>query len=365
MSENEFNILPLNDWLDLKNKPLIISGPCSAESEKQVLATAIELVKNPLVKVFRSGLWKPRTRPRYFEGVGAIGLDWLQLVKKETGLLTTVEVASPNHVEECLKHEVDILWLGARTVVNPFSVKEITGVLKGVDIPVMIKNPVSPDLKLWIGAIERVNQVGINKIIAIHRGFYSLNKTLFRNPPMWEIPIELKRLVPYLPVITDPSHICGNRNLLHHVSQKAMDLEMDGLMIESHINPHNALTDMEQQVTPEGLNDLLLRLRFRSTSGNQEFQTKLGELREQIDNIDETLIDVISRRIELIKKIGTCKKEHDVTILQIARWNEVFNNRLKEGIKKGIDSHFLSKLLELLHEESIRLHNETMNEDKA
>jgi len=249
----KFKILPLSDWIDTNGKPLIISGPCSAESENQMLETAMQLAKIDTVKVFRAGVWKPRTRPNEFEGVGKLGLEWLRKVKEETGLLTSVEVADISHVELALKHNVDILWIGARTVVNPFSVQAIAEALKGVDIPVMIKNPVNPDLKLWMGAIERIHSTGINRIIAIHRGFHYFEKSPFRNAPMWEIPIELKRAAPRLPIIVDPSHICGTRELLDSVSQKALDLEMDGLMIESHFDPENALTDAAQQITPHDL----------------------------------------------------------------------------------------------------------------
>lgn len=360
----KLDISPLDSWIELKGKPLIISGPCSAESEKQVLETARQIARIPDVKVFRSGIWKPRTRPNYFEGVGVEGLKWLQQVKEETGLMTTVEVAQPNHVEESLKAGVDILWIGARTVVNPFSVQEITEVLKGVDVPVMIKNPVNPDLKLWLGAIERVSKVGINKIIAIHRGFYSMSKTMFRNPPMWEIPIELKRIIPNLPVITDPSHICGNRNMLFQISQKAMDLEIDGLMIESHNNPIGALTDAEQQITPNQLGKLLDKLVIRSEKGSRKSQKELAELRNNIDEVDEKLVELLARRLDIVKEIGEFKKANSITILQIKRWNEVFRHRLATGIKQGIEKEFLVKLLELLHKESIRIQNEIMNKDK-
>lgn len=359
---HKYDIAPLSSWIDLQGNALVISGPCSAESEKQVIETAKELARIPMVKIFRSGLWKPRTRPYYFEGVGEKGLEWLKKVKKETGLLTTVEVANPQHVEACLKNEVDILWIGARTVVNPFSVQEITEVLKGIDIPVMIKNPVSPDLKLWIGAIERVNRAGIRKMIAIHRGFYSLSKTLFRNPPMWEMPIELKRIIPNIPVITDPSHICGNTNMLLHISQKAMDLEMDGLMLESHYKPASALTDVEQQISPVQLRELLDKLVVRKTRGGQEFQKQLNELREEIDKIDAEIIEKIAQRLDLVSKVGETKKKNNITILQIQRWSEVFKERLQQGKAHGLNHDFLSKFLEILHEEAIRIQNERMNE---
>lgn len=358
---HHLNIAPLSSWIDLQDRPLVISGPCSAENEKQVMTTAREIAKIPQVKVFRSGLWKPRTRPHYFEGVGAEGLKWLKRVKEETGLMTAVEVASPQHVEICLQHEVDILWLGARTVVNPFSVQEITEVLKGVDIPVMIKNPISPDLKLWMGAIERVNQAGVTRLIAIHRGFYSLGKSLFRNPPMWEIPVELKRIIPEIPIITDPSHICGNRNTLYHISQKAMDLEMDGLMIEAHYNPTRALTDVEQQISPAELEQLLDKLVIRKTAGDEAFQQKLNELRDEVDQLDSEIIELLSKRLGLVEEIGKIKKEKNITILQIKRWNEVFKERLRQGKEQGLNAGFLSKFLEILHNEAIRIQNEELN----
>lgn len=354
----DLDILPLKDWLELDNNPLYISGPCSAETEEQVLQTAREIARIPEIKVFRSGIWKPRTRPHYFEGAGNEGLKWLKKVREETGLLTAVEVAQPEHVEACLEHGIDILWIGARTVVNPFSVQEITGVLKGLDIPVMVKNPVTPDLKLWIGAIERVYKAGINKIIAVHRGFYTLQKTLFRNPPMWEIPIELKRIVPAVPVISDPSHICGNRNMLFQVAQKAMDLAMDGLMIESHIDPVRALTDPQQQVTPYQLSTILRKLQIRDPSDSQEFYDQLKELRNEIDKIDEEMLSIIARRFDVVREIGKVKKEKNITVLQIKRWKEVFEKHLESGQEKGIDEAFLTRFLELLHKESIRMQSD-------
>ncbi|MCF8388679.1 MAG: bifunctional 3-deoxy-7-phosphoheptulonate synthase/chorismate mutase type II [Bacteroidales bacterium] len=356
-------IQKLTKWFDTDGLPLIISGPCSAESEEQVLSTAKELSKYKEIKVFRSGIWKPRTRPNYFEGVGEPGLKWLKEVKEQYGFKTTVEVAKPHHVELCLDHDVDILWLGARTVVNPFSVQEITDVLRGVDIPVMVKNPVNPDLKLWLGAIERVNKVGINRIIAVHRGFYSLSKSLFRNPPMWEIPIELKRLVPGLPVISDPSHICGNRNMLYQISQKALDLEMDGLMIESHIDPISALTDSEQQITPYELGKIFDKLVIRRETTTNASHDKLQEMREKIDRLDEEMLQTLARRLEIVKEIGDFKKQKNLTILQIKRWSYVFEDRLEKGVELGIERDFLNKMLEILHDESIRIQTDIMNED--
>ncbi len=354
--------LPLKEWLTA-DKPLIIAGPCSAESESQVLATAYELAKIPQVKVFRSGIWKPRSRPNDFEGCGNIGLQWLKKVKEETGLLTAVEVANTKHVEECLKAGIDILWIGARTTVNPFYVQEISDVLKGVDIPVMIKNPVNPDIQLWVGAIERLYNCGIRKMIAIHRGFYYYKKTNYRNHPMWEIPIELKRLLPDLPIITDPSHICGNIELLQETSQKALDLEMNGLMIETHINPSKALSDAQQQITPADLKTLLNKLIIRSISGGQEFQTKLEQLRSEIDKLDTVLIDIISKRLKIVNEIGKYKKLNNITILQQKRWEYIINDRAISASKSDINQEFLKELFESIHKESIRLQTDIMNEE--
>ncbi len=357
----ELNITPLNDWLNITDLPFIIAGPCSAESEEQVMSTARDLAKIPQVKVFRSGIWKPRTRPSSFEGVGNIGLEWLARVKKETGLMTTVEVASPQHVKDALDHGIDMLWLGARTVVNPFSVQEISAVLKGVDIPVLVKNPLNPDIKIWLGALERLNQVGIKKLIAVHRGFSFFNRTPFRNSPMWEIPIELKRLCPELPVIVDPSHICGVTELLQATSQKAIDLEMNGLMIEVHVRPEEALTDREQQITPEGLKELIAALVIRDEYGNVEFENKLEELRSEIDKIDEELVDILARRMDIVEEIAKYKKENNITILQLKRWNQIIQDRLDAGVRLGLSREFILKLLEVLHEETIQRQTEVMN----
>ena len=348
------DILPLNNWLDIGKTPLVISGPCSAESEDQVLQTAIELSKIPNVKIFRAGIWKPRTRPGLFEGVGVKGLEWLKQVKEQTSLLTAVEVANPEHVEAALKFEVDILWIGARTVVNPFSLQELANALKGVDIPVMVKNPVNPDMNLWIGALERINMAGIKRIAAIHRGFYFFDKTPYRNAPMWEIPIELKRRIPNLPVICDPSHICGERSMLLDVAQKALDLEMSGLMIESHFDPDNALTDPQQQITPANLENLINALVVRTQEGNFDFESTLEELRTEIDKIDAELINILSRRMQVVDEIGHYKKDHNITILQLKRWSNIVQNRLMTGIDSGLPKEFLQKLLEIVHIESIQ-----------
>lgn len=358
--EKQFDIIPLTDWLPTDNFPLVISGPCSAETHEQVMATAMKLASIPQVKVFRAGIWKPRTRPSAFEGIGNVGLEWLTDVQKETGLLTAVEVARPEHVEACLKHKVDILWLGARTVVNPFSVQELSEVLQGVDIPVMVKNPLNPDISLWMGALERLNKSGICKLAAIHRGFYYYHHALYRNQPMWEVPIELQRRVPGLPVICDPSHISGRRDLLLTVSQKALDLEMVGLMIESHVDPDHALTDANQQITPEDLEVLIASLVVRQYRGNPEFETKLEVLRREIDKMDAELLDILSKRMRIVDEIGQYKKENNITILQIQRWSDIFYDRLNLGSKMGLSREFLLQFLQMVHEESIRRQEDIM-----
>ncbi len=359
------DILPLSSWLPSSALPLVIAGPCSAESREQVLSTARGLAEIPQVKVFRSGIWKPRTRPSGFEGVGKIGLKWLKEVKKETGLLTTVEVANPQHVKEALDSGIDILWIGARTVVNPFSVQEIAEALTGTDIPVMIKNPLNPDIRTWIGALERLNQAGIRRLIAIHRGFSFFNRGPYRNAPMWEIPIELKSLHPGLPVIADPSHICGETNLIPGTCQRALDLEMNGLMIEVHIDPKKAFTDREQQITPAQLKELIASLVIREEYGNLEFENRLEELRSEIDKLDEELIDILARRMNIVEEIGYYKKENNITILQLKRWSQIIRDRVKAGEKLGLSREFILRLLEAVHEESIQRQIDVMNRESG
>jgi len=362
MENSKLNIVPLQTWVP-HNRPLIISGPCGAETEEQVMNTAREISKLKKVAIFRTGIWKPRSRPDSFQGVGEIGLKWLQQVKKEFGLLTAVEIANAEHVELVLKYGVDILWIGARTTVNPFSVQEIADALKGVDIPVMIKNPLHPDLQLWLGAIERVNNAGIKKLIAVHRGFFSSPKTKYRNTPHWEIPIELKTIYPELPIICDPSHICGRTDLLQQISQKALDLDFAGLMIESHINPKVALTDAKQQITPEQLNELLATLVIRETSSNNaDFINQLELLRKFIDEIDEEILNVVLKRMEVVEKIGEYKRDNNVTILQLERWQEILSTRATSGIMKGMNKDFIEKICVLLHKESIRKQTDVMNQ---
>jgi chorismate mutase len=358
----KLNLTPIEQWLNTNDKPIIISGPCSAESEVQLISTAKELAALNKVHLFRAGIWKPRTRPNSFNGVGEDGLGWLRTVKEETGLPVTTEVANRKHVELCLKYKIDVLWIGARTSANPFSVQEIADVLTGTDVPVLVKNPVNPDLELWIGALERINNAGITKLAAIHRGFSSFEKTPFRNVPMWEIPIELKTMCPKLPVICDPSHIAGSRDLIQMISQKAIDLDMNGLMIESHINPQRALSDSMQQIIPSSLNRMLNDLIIRSPeTSNKEFTNQLEHLRNIIDDLDTEVIRVLSQRMEIAEKIGEYKKQNDVTILQLNRWEDIVANRLNLGLAMGLSESFLKKYLKLIHEESIRRQTEVMN----
>jgi len=342
-------------------KPVIMAGPCSAETEEQVMNTAIPLAKMG-IKIFRAGIWKPRTRPNAFEGVGSVGLKWLQRVKKETGMLVSTEVANVKHVYEALKFGVDILWIGARTSANPFAVQDIADSLRGVNIPVMVKNPVNPDVDLWIGAIERINNAGIKQMAAIHRGFSSYDKTLYRNVPQWQVPIELRRRIPQMPIITDPSHICGNREFLFDISQKAMDLNFDGLLIETHCNPDKALSDAKQQVTPEGLKQILDRLIFRDPDIKEDLMLTLAELRDQIDKLDDKIINLLEERMGVSEKIGAYKKENNITILQTKRWDDMLKTRLQLGNRKGLSEEFIIKLFRSIHQESINHQTSVMNQ---
>lgn len=356
------NIELLKNWLDTKNQPLLISGPCSAETEEQLLTTAHLLAASGKTSVLRAGIWKPRTRPGEFEGIGSIGLKWLQRAKEETGLLTAVEVANAKHVEEALAAGVDILWIGARSTVNPFTVQEIADALKGHDVPVLVKNPINPDLQLWIGALERINKAGITKLGAIHRGFSSYEKTSFRNEPMWEIAIQLKTICPDLPIINDPSHICGNRELIPYISQKALDLDMQGLMIESHLDPSVAWTDAKQQLTPAAVSELMERLTVREAeSKNEEFTDGLAELRKKIDKIDDLLLQKLGERMSIVEKIGEYKRDNQVTILQLNRWDNILKKGTSFAKALKLDTTFTEKFLELVHSESIRKQNQIMN----
>jgi chorismate mutase len=343
-------------------RPLVMAGPCSAESEKQVMETARQL-KEEGIKIYRAGIWKPRTRPNTFEGVGREGLPWLKKVKEELGMYIATEVANVNHVFESLKYGVDILWIGARTTANPFAVQEIADALKGVDIPVLIKNPVNPDVELWIGAFERLNQAGIHKLAAIHRGFSTYGKSFYRNDPHWQIPIELKRRIPELPIITDPSHICGNREMLFEVSQESMDLNFDGLIVESHCDPDKALSDASQQITPKELKKLLNNLVLRKANvENSVLAHTLEDLRKQIDKFDDRLIDILEGRMNVADKIGKYKKENSITILQSSRWDQLLTKRIQDGEKKGLSEDFVVKLFRAIHQESINHQTKIMNE---
>lgn len=356
----QFNAL--HTWLPTLTEPLLISGPCGAESLQQVMQTAEGLAATKKVSLFRAGVWKPRTRPNAFEGKGEEALQWLQEVKRQHGFKITVEVANAQHTELALKYGVDVLWIGARTTVNPFSVQEIADALQGVNIPVMVKNPIHADLQLWIGAIERIYNTGIHNIAAIHRGFYPDSKSRYRNKPLWQLPIELRTLFPDLPIICDPSHISGNRELIPQVAQKALDLGMNGLMIESHVDPAEALSDAQQQLTPEQLNELVSKLILRSShTSNHELIDKLAELRKIIDELDDELMNVLKKRIQIIEQIGSYKKEHNITIFQLQRWQEILRTRGQWADKLGLSRQHVEKLCQLLHEESIRVQNGLMN----
>jgi chorismate mutase len=353
---------PLSSWLPSKNEPLLISGPCGAESLEQLQVTARGLKEINKVALFRAGVWKPRTRPNAFEGKGEEALKWLQEVKKETGFKITVEVANAQHTELALKYGIDVLWIGARTTVNPFSVQEIADVLKGVDVPVMVKNPIHADLQLWIGGIERIYNSGIDKIAAIHRGFHYYGKTKYRNKPMWQIPIELRTQFPDLPIICDPSHIAGKRELIHFIAQKAMDLGMNGLMIESHYDPSVALSDAEQQLTPKQLDELICKIILRNQkTRDAEVLDRLHQLRNMIDEIDDELINVLKKRMQVIEQIGQYKKEHNITIFQLERWQEILRTRAQWAEKLGISRLHIERLCQLLHDESIKIQNDVMN----
>ena len=329
-------------------RPMVIAGPCSAETEEQVMCTAKQLAEKGM-KIFRAGIWKPRTKPGGFEGVGVDGLAWLKEVKKETGMYVSTEVATSKHVYECLKAGIDILWIGARTTANPFAMQ---------DIPVFVKNPVNPDLELWIGALERINNAGLKRLAAIHRGFSSYDKKLYRNLPQWHIPIELRRRIPNLPIICDPSHIGGKRELIAPLCQQAMDLGFNGLIIESHCNPDCAWSDASQQVTPDVLDYILNLLVIRKETQTTE---NLSELRKQIDECDNNLMQELAKRMRVAREIGTFKKEHDMTILQTGRYNEILDKRGSQGVLLGVDSEFIKKVFELIHEESVRQQMEIIN----
>ena len=352
----ELELEPLNFPSD-QERPCVIAGPCSAETEEQVMTTAKQLAAKGC-HMFRAGVWKPRTKPGGFEGNGEKALPWMKQVKEETGMLTATEVATPEHVELALKYGIDILWVGARTSANPFAMQALADSLQGVDVPVLVKNPVNPDLELWIGALQRINQAGIKKLGAIHRGFSSFDKKIYRNLPMWQIPIELHRRIPQLPIICDPSHIGGRRDLIAPLCQQAMDLGFNGLIVESHCNPDCAWSDAAQQVTPDVLDYILNLLVIRKDTQSTE---NLSELRKQIDECDNNLMQELAKRMRVAREIGTFKKEHDMTILQTGRYNEILDKRGSQGVLLGVDSEFIKKVFELIHEESVRQQMEIIN----
>ncbi|MFO7867757.1 MAG: bifunctional 3-deoxy-7-phosphoheptulonate synthase/chorismate mutase type II [Bacteroidales bacterium] len=359
--EVKLEIEPIENWGVNPQKPLIISGPCSAETEEQMLTTAHAL-KESGVQIFRAGIWKPRTRPNTFEGVGSVGLKWMQKVKKETGMLTSTEVANVKHVYEALKMGVDILWIGARTSANPFAVQEIADALQGVDIPVLVKNPVNPDLELWIGAIERIAGAGITKVGAIHRGFSTSEKSKFRNLPQWQVAIELRRRMKNLPIICDPSHIAGKSEMVFEVAQKAMDLGQDGLIIESHPNPKVALSDGRQQLTPDEVKELMKNIIIRpEISDDEAFSKSLEELRSQIDLIDDEILESIQKRMNIVKEIGKHKKSNNIRVLQTDRWEHIIETAKQKGSSKGLSDEFIEKLFKAVHQESINIQTEIIN----
>ena len=358
----QLDLIPISEWLPAKWKKLLIAGPCGAESEDQLMDTAKQLAAANHISLLRAGVWKPRTRPGAFEGNGESALKWLQTMRAETGLPFTVEVANTEHVELALKYKTDVLWIGARTTVNPFSVQEIADAVKGTDVPVLVKNPLNADMQLWIGALERMNRAGIKKLGAIHRGFHHGVKTQYRNQPLWDIPISLKAANKNLPVICDPSHICGRRDILQQVSQKALDLNFDGLMVEVHRDPATALSDAAQQLTPVLFEEMLAKLIVReSTTSNAEFEFTLAQLRQVIDGIDEEIIQAFARRMDVVNRIGEYKRDHQVTILQLDRWLEILQTRVAAGESLGIDKEVLVELCQLLHKASIRRQTDVMN----
>jgi chorismate mutase len=359
------DVLPLNNWVETNGKPLIIAGPCSAESEEQVLETARGIAQNGYAHVLRAGVWKPRTRPGSFEGKGEEALPWLQKAKAETGLKTAVEVATPQHVELALKYGVDILWIGARTTVNPFNVQDLADSLKGVDVPVLIKNPVNPDLALWVGAFERIAGAGINKMGAIHRGFSNAQETKYRNSPMWQLAVEFKTLFPQIPMIGDPSHMAGKRAYLAELTQRAMDLNYDGLIIESHRNPDEAWSDASQQLTPDALGEMLKNIEVRKATYGTDFQDQLDNLRGRLDNLDRELLEVLASRMSVVEQLGEYKRDNNVAVLQLDRWKQVHNSRADWAKSLNLYPEVVEELFKLIHMESIRKQTEVMNQQNA
>ena len=340
-------------------RPVVVAGPCSAETEEQVMTTATQLCKKG-IKIFRAGIWKPRTKPGGFEGVGTVGLPWMQRVQQELGMLVATEVATPRHVEAALEAGIDLLWVGARTVANPFAMQELADSLRGADVPVLVKNPVNPDLELWIGGLERINGAGITRLGVIHRGFSSYDKKLYRNLPMWHIPIELHRRIPALPIFGDPSHIGGKRELIAPLCQQAMDLGFDGLVVESHCCPDEAWSDAAQQVTPDVLDFILDKLVIREATQTTE---SLETLRRQIDECDNSILELLARRMRVSREIGQYKREHNMTVVQASRYSEILEKRGAQGVLCGMSAEFMKAVFEAIHEESVRQQIEIMNKE--
>lgn len=363
MTATKLDLIKAEKWGLFSNmkKPVIIAGPCSAESEQQIFETA-KALKSAGVEVLRAGIWKPRTRPNCFEGVGSEGLQWMQRVQRELGMKISTEVANVKHVYEALKAGVDMLWIGARTTANPFAMQEIADALKGTDIPVLVKNPVNPDVELWIGALERLNMAGLKKIGVIHRGFSTYGKSKYRNVPQWQLPIEIKRRFPDMLMICDPSHISGKREYIQEISQQAMDLGFDGLIVESHICPEIALSDAAQQVTPMGLSEILDKLVIREVdSENINYKENIDELRARIDVLDNDLLDLLASRMKVSDEIGKYKKQNNITILQPGRWDEILGKVFEKGNQKGLDNEFLEKVFKAIHQASIDRQTQIMN----
>lgn len=351
------------EWMAAGGHPLVIAGPCSAETEEQLTMVSKSLYDQG-IRILRAGIWKPRTRPNTFEGVGQEALRWINRIKQELDVKFAIEVANPSHVEMALKHDIDILWIGARSTVNPFTVQEIAEALEGTDKPVLVKNPVNPDVALWMGAIERLMNRGISRLAAIHRGFSSFSPSRYRNEPLWQIPIELKRNFPHLPMICDPSHIGGDRTMIHAISQKALDLNYDGIMVEVHPDPENAWSDSKQQITPEALKEMRERLTVRSSRiQDRQLRTRLEELREKINSIDHDLVDTLATRQQVIEEIGKYKKENNITIFQLERWKEIIETRPSWAEKAGIRADLVEEIYKLIHAESIRVQTRILNDE--
>ncbi len=353
----ELNLQPLHLPSD-NERPIVMAGPCSAETEAQVMQTAQALARKGC-HIFRAGLWKPRTKPGGFEGQGQLALPWMQRVKEETGMLIATEVATPQHVELCLKHSIDVLWIGARTTANPFAMQALADSLHGVDIPVLVKNPVNPDLELWIGSMERINRAGIRRLGAIHRGFSSYGGKIYRNSPMWQIPLELRRRIPALPILCDPSHIGGRRELIAPLCQQAMDLGFDGLIVETHHTPDQAWSDAQQQVTPDRLDVILSHLVVRD---KQQTVEAIDQLRRQIDDLDNQLIELLSNRMRICREIGRYKREHNITVFQASRYNEILEKRGAQATRCDMSAEFVATVFENVHQESVRQQMKIINQ---